>query len=196
MPIVSYLILAHLIGDYPLQPLKLVKYKYQSWRGVATHVGIHFIVTSALLYLYFFNLNAILIALMLAAFHYVIDQTKAITEKSETNFLLSYWLDQLCHFTSIGIVTLLSINLGLSPDQEMLSAAQNLLLLNWYYQPFLIYFFALIIFTVYAIEYSRYQLLRKKMDFPHFHFNQKAVAKRLFIISLFYIALVTIATTL
>ncbi len=174
--ITLYLILAHLIGDYPLQPLKLIQWKVESWKGVATHVAIHFVVTTVILSLIIPPATALLLALILASFHYVIDITKAINEKTTKHFLTTYWIDQAAHLTTILIVSYIA---GLITQPTILPLGINLL----------VAYIAALLFAVYAIEYAAYQKKRTTKKSPEHRFNRKALIQRVFIVSLIFVGL-------
>ncbi len=90
------LILAHLIGDFLLQPLRWVIHKEA--KKIASgflylHIGIHFVVTMLILWdLSFWKLAAII-----AISHYLIDLAKLYTTPLFKNRTIPFILDQLAH---------------------------------------------------------------------------------------------------
>lgn len=91
------LILAHLVGDYPLQTQWILRNKVNA-KGMAAHIGIHLVLIAIVLG------QAPMLVLALAASHLVMDliKTHLLPEG-----LWSYTLDQTVHFCAIGVVLLL-----------------------------------------------------------------------------------------
>ena len=97
------LILAHIIGDFILQPQKWVlhkethknKSKFLYW-----HILVHFLVLIIILQ---FNFNYWLGILIIVISHYIIDVTKLLLKPKFNNRLL-FGLDQLAHFLIIALV--------------------------------------------------------------------------------------------
>lgn len=101
---VMKLILAHLLGDFVLQPDSWVKDKMQhTIRSVYLyiHVGIHFLLTWAFLG---FQPVYLLGAGLIAGSHLLIDLSKLLLQKRVSAGWL-FWLDQLAHIGVIGAVT-------------------------------------------------------------------------------------------
>jgi hypothetical protein len=97
------LFLAHLLGDYPLQPMWLVRSKSQIW-GLALHGSIH-LLTLLLLVGSFRSLIWPQI-LALAVFHFFVDVVKYRTTEGRPEWTVSsYFIDQAVHITSIIVVS-------------------------------------------------------------------------------------------
>ena len=96
-------LLAHFIGDYPLQTDKMVVAKHH-WRGLLAHVGVHFAI---LMVLSLPSLRAWFpYILLLSAIHFGIDIFKNwLGKRFSSRVLLFYFQDQLLHFLSIVFVT-------------------------------------------------------------------------------------------
>jgi hypothetical protein len=186
MQIFSYLLLAHLIGDYPLQPILVYNWKTKSWHGVLFHVFIHLIVTTIFLTVYLASITAIKLALILCVIHFIIDYTKTSTEKYTKNYIVTYWLDQSCHLVSIMIVSLLAFKWNVQPESF---ANQNIPLISWFFEQAIILYFSLVVFLSYTIEYGSFQKKRQLGLQAKAKFNKKAIVKRLFIGTLIYIGL-------
>tara|TARA_R110002051_G_scaffold150258_1_gene222873 strand:+ start:1910 stop:2608 length:699 start_codon:yes stop_codon:yes gene_type:complete len=94
------LILAHLIGDFILQPNKWIidketnklKSKY-----LYIHVFLHFLVTMVLLW----DLSYWKVAVVILISHYVIDALKLLTTPKFKNKSIPFFLDQLLHVAVI-----------------------------------------------------------------------------------------------
>ena len=101
--------LAHLIGDFFLQPLKWVKDKEEKklksiWLYV--HIAIHI----ALMFLMLWDTSYTLLILSIGVSHFIIDALKLILQKKKTKRFY-FFTDQLLHFTSIvGIAAVFSEN--------------------------------------------------------------------------------------
>lgn len=98
--IILYLILAHLIGDFVLQPAKLVQWKVKSITGIAVHTLIHFAVSLILIFPYL-NLETAAIVLLLAIVHALIDLAKISKSLKSDKFVAYFVIDQLLHLITV-----------------------------------------------------------------------------------------------
>ncbi|MBC3847120.1 DUF3307 domain-containing protein [Winogradskyella echinorum] len=99
------LILAHLIGDFFLQPQKWVKDKEKKklksiWLYV--HVTIHI----ALMFLIVWDLSYTLLIISIGALHLIIDALKLTLQKKKTKRFY-FFIDQLMHFITLIVLALL-----------------------------------------------------------------------------------------
>lgn len=107
MILILKLILAHLIGDFFLQPLKWVKDKEKMklksvWLYV--HVAIHI----ALMFLIVWDLDYTVLILSIGLLHLIIDGLKITLQKKKTKRLF-FFIDQFFHLATIlALVPLLS----------------------------------------------------------------------------------------
>ena len=103
LTLILKLLLAHLVGDFLLQPQKWVqhkeKHKHKS-RFLYCHVLVH---ASALILVLQFNFNYWLGMLIIIVSHYIIDVIKLHLKKQLNNRLL-FGLDQLAHLIIIALV--------------------------------------------------------------------------------------------
>ena len=96
------LFLAHLLGDYPLQPMWLVRSKSQMW-GLVLHGSIHLM--TLLLLVGSFRSEIWPQILALAIFHFFVDVVKYRTTKGRPEWMVSsYFIDQMVHILSIIVV--------------------------------------------------------------------------------------------
>ncbi|GMR10969.1 MAG: hypothetical protein BMS9Abin28_1793 [Anaerolineae bacterium] len=96
------LFLAHLLGDFPLQPMWLVRSKSQLW-GLVLHANIHLL--SMLLLVGAFRSEIWPQVLALATVHFVVDVVKyRLTESRPEWVTSSYFIDQAIHILSIIVV--------------------------------------------------------------------------------------------
>lgn len=98
------LFLAHIIGDFFLQPASWIKEKEsKSWRSIRLffHVIVHFVLVLILLWDFsYWN-----IALIIAISHYFIDAIK-LSNQTEDSYTAWFFTDQLLHFGVIAGVWL------------------------------------------------------------------------------------------
>ena len=96
------LLLAHLMGDYPLQTEWLIKNK-QRWWGISLHIAIHLAVM--LLFIGAASVEAWPKLLVLALFHLILDLTKSrLFSLWPKMVALQYVVDQILHILSIFLV--------------------------------------------------------------------------------------------
>jgi len=96
------LILAHLIGDFFLQPQKWVKHKEKKklksvWLYV--HIAMHL----AFMFLIIWDLAYTMLILSIAIIHFIIDALKASFQTKKNKRLL-FFIDQLLHFLTLFIL--------------------------------------------------------------------------------------------
>lgn len=99
MIVLIKLLLAHIIGDFFLQPKKWVKEKEQKKlksNKLYLHVLIHVILTSIFLW----DVSLWPIVVTIGVTHLIIDATKLLIQKKKTKRLL-FFIDQLLHITVI-----------------------------------------------------------------------------------------------
>ena len=90
------LLLAHLIGDFLLQPLKWVLHKEANKiasKYLYLHIALHFGVTMLILW----DLNYWYLALIIAGSHYFIDLAKLYTTPLFKNTAIPFFIDQFLH---------------------------------------------------------------------------------------------------
>jgi hypothetical protein len=99
--IILYLILAHLITDFVLQPLKLIEWKLESWKGVLFHVMIFVILSLFLLMPYSNHWQTWVAVLFIGLVHFISDQAKINVELRKDTKLGPFLVDQSIHLLSI-----------------------------------------------------------------------------------------------
>ncbi|MBD3360560.1 DUF3307 domain-containing protein [Candidatus Peregrinibacteria bacterium] len=108
--ILSYLILAHLLGDFIFQPTKLVEWKIKKKKGIFIHSLIHFLITAILLLPFliagYFWLLIIIFAI--SFIHFFIDSTKVKygIKNRKNGKAKPFIIDQIFHFLVIFIAYL------------------------------------------------------------------------------------------
>lgn len=96
------IIIAHLIGDFFLQPSSWVKDK-EIKKLKSGKLYLHVLVHVVLIFVIFFSFNVWKIALSIGVFHLIIDALKSIFQ-TKKNARVLFFIDQVLHFTSIVLV--------------------------------------------------------------------------------------------
>ena len=125
MIILIKLLLAHLIGDFILQPKKWVEEKEQKKLKSSKlyfHVLIHIIITTLVLW----NLQLWPIIAIIGVSHFIIDAVKLLIQKEKTKRLI-FFIDQLLHVLVIVVCYYFVAENNLS--FETLVTEKNLLLI-------------------------------------------------------------------
>lgn len=118
--------LAHLIGDFFLQPIKWVKEKEKKKLKspkLYLHILIHLILLTILLW----NLELWPMIVAIIISHYIIDAIKLIFQKKKTKRIW-FFVDQALHVLSILIVYFIFFNAEISIEDYL--TEQNLLLIT------------------------------------------------------------------
>jgi hypothetical protein len=126
MILLTKLLLAHIIGDFFLQPIDWVKEKEKKKiksPKLYFHVAIHI----ALLFIILWDLSLWPIILIIGGLHLIIDAFKLIVQKNKTKRLM-FFLDQVLHVAVI--VTTYIIYTKSSLDINDIFSEQNLLLIT------------------------------------------------------------------
>jgi hypothetical protein len=100
---VWYLLLAHFIADYPLQPNWMVRHKVHLW-ALSLHVGVHLIVMLAIVG----QVRQVIWPqiLVLALAHFIIDVGKNTVYRYKPEWVIApYLIDQLFHYISIWLIS-------------------------------------------------------------------------------------------
>ncbi len=115
------LILAHLIGDFFLQPDAWVKDKERK-KLKSSRLYLHVVIHVALIFVVFLSFNVWKTALTIGVIHLIIDALKSIFQ-THKNARILFFVDQVLHFSSIVAVWHLfykgSLNIGLFNDQHI-----------------------------------------------------------------------------
>ena len=99
MIVLLKLLIAHLTGDFLLQPGKWVKAKEAKKLG-AWQLYVHSLLHGLLFLLLMWDINFWMWALLFAFVHLIIDSFKLLVQKNNTKRVL-FFIDQLLHFVSI-----------------------------------------------------------------------------------------------
>lgn|GEM_PF-7012711 len=185
--LIFYLILAHLISDYLLQPGTLVAWKNRSRWGVGVHATVHFLVTFLIGYLYTGHyFYPAIVAFAIAAIHFCIDCVKASYDKSTKYSQLAYWTDQVAHFLTITaayFVTTQWPTIFLRKANIVQSYFDQV-----FFNPIFVTFSCLAIFSTLTIEFSFWHD-RIRQSKKTVLLNRQHMLKRLFLVTVIYIGL-------
>ena len=96
------LILAHLIGDFFLQPTSWVKDKERK-KLKSAKLYLHVLVHVGLIFIVFMSFNTWKVALSIGGLHLIIDALKAMFQTRKNTRIL-FFIDQILHFSSIVMV--------------------------------------------------------------------------------------------
>ena len=109
MDILKLLLIAHLIGDFFLQPTSLVNNKKNSIKGLIIHTLVYTLIVLFILLLFGNIWEIIFWTALTFASHFVIDYLRIKATKKWKNNTFSFWsfiVDQLMHLVMIVIISL------------------------------------------------------------------------------------------
>lgn len=104
MNLLLKLFIAHLVGDFLLQPAAWVKNKEEK-KLLAWQLYAHSILHGALVFLFLWNSHAWKYALLITVLHFIIDSLK-LTLQNNRNKRLLFFIDQWFHFITIYLIWL------------------------------------------------------------------------------------------
>lgn len=175
--LLGYLIFAHLLGDFVLQPSKLVRWKVKSKTGMLVHVLIHFLVNTLVLLPFFLagQLWLFYVIFILSFVHFWIDEVKISYDLNHDDKVSPFILDQVLHLLTI-MLTYFFVN---DYKLELPYNSFNLI----YSDIRILFFFSFIIFVSKGIEVYRFQKQREKNKKAKFHPNSDRMISRVIILS-------------
>ena len=176
-----YLLFAHLVADFVLQPKGLLSWKFKNWKGTAFHGLVHFFVTLLLFIPYLPSWKVVGVLAAVCLTHFTIDIVKIFIEKNGRNYLLYFLLDQAAHVATI-VAGGAFLN-GLAPHLAAGSLAGRL-----YENVSIILGLSMLIFVTYTIEIIVYQLKRAGGSAKNFKPNYRSMVKRAILFAILYAA--------
>lgn len=181
-----YMILAHLVADFLLQPRKLVEYKEKSFYGVLIHAGIHGILMAIILFPYWAYAPMWYAIIIVTLIHAAVDQWKISIQIKMDEYLFPFLIDQLLHFLAIfGVIHIFHLNYLPIPYE----IAQNFSL---YLNPQLVLFLTILIFCTAVYDIARFQVQRELHSKGHFSFPWKTLGKRILVAAIVFIGFLMI----
>ena len=179
--ILPYFILSHLIGDFVLQPSKLVKWKMHSIWGVGVHVLIHLIVSFVIFMPFFLNGHFDLIYPIIGVnlLHFFIDHAKISYDLKHDSKVRPFIIDQILHVMVI-MIAVMSYGQGtyIFPDTAFYHVYTSLNVIA---------FIAILIFLTEVYEIYKFQLQREKNKKATLKMNMEKVSRRVIIFTLVYV---------
>jgi len=182
--ILAYLILAHLLSDFILQPTKLFIWKNKSMLGVFVHVLVHLTLNVLLLLPLILNGYSWLLFLIFAVcfIHFFLDQTKIAYDANHSNKVAPFLLDQIMHFLTITIAYIFISNYKFDlPSSGFFTLYSNL------HIP--IFLSLLIIMTV-GVEIYRFQRIREVNSRAKLQIDRKKALIRAINLGMIYVVFI------
>lgn|SRR5690242_5127166 len=132
MIILLKLFLAHLIGDFLLQPASWIRAKEEKKFG-AWQLYFHAFIHGALSFLLVWRADFVIAALLIVAIHFIIDVFKVSIQRDKTKRVL-FFIDQLLHFISLYAIWLvyehISFSMAFLKDEKTILLITLLLFLT------------------------------------------------------------------
>jgi len=178
--ILTYLILAHLLGDFIFQPKKLVIWKMRSKWGTFVHALVHLIINVAILlpfilageYWLLYTVTALTFT------HFWIDEAKINYDLKHDNKVRPFIIDQLLHLLTILLAYFfmgeLTINL---PEGQFFKIFSDIRIIN---------LISFLIFSTTVIEIFRFQKEREHNKKALFHFDANSMLNRMIGFTIIY----------
>lgn len=180
--ILTYLIFAHLLGDFVFQPTKLVEWKMKSSKGNLVHAIIHFLTMVLVLSPFIFNgyWGLLALALGISFVHFWIDEAKINYNLKHDKKVLPFIVDQLMHFITIAVAYFLIMDIKFILPEGGFYAV--------YGDVRLIIFLSFVVFVTTVIEVFRFQNETEKKKNTKIEINMDKMMSRVVILSVIYLA--------
>lgn len=178
--ILSYFILAHLLGDFVFQPGSLVLWKAKSKKGVFAHSMIHFGINLLVLLPFLINgyLWLIPAAAIISFVHFCLDQLKINYNLTHDQKVLPFVVDQLLHLLTILLVYFFISEIPLTlPESTFYLVYSDIRI---------IIFLSFIIFVSSVIEIFHYEKQREKNKDAKLKINSRKMQTRIIVLTLIY----------
>lgn len=175
-----YLIFAHLLGDFILQPSKLVNWKRKSIKGTFVHALIHFFVTILVVLPFIINgyTELIFVALGVAFVHFWIDEAKISYDLKHDKKVYPFLVDQFMHLLTITVGYLLVIDINFKLPQGTFYSI--------YGEFKLIIFLSFLVLITNVVEVFYFQKEREKKKTVEMKMNSEKIMSRIIIFSIIY----------
>lgn len=178
--ILSLLILTHLLGDFVLQPAKLVRWKMKSYKGTLVHAFVHFLMGIILLLPFIINGYAWLIGIvfLISLVHFFIDQAKISYDLRHDKKVRLFMIDQLLHLLTIIVVSFFLAKVSFVLPENSFTLI--------YGDPNIINFLSFLVFAGFVIEIYNFQKKRENNAEAKLKFNKIEMVKRMLIFAIIY----------
>jgi hypothetical protein len=124
--IILKLILAHILGDFFLQPQKWVKDKEKK-KLKSKWLYIHITIHIALMFLLVWDFSYWLLILLIGASHFIIDALKLLLQKKKTKRFY-FFADQILHIVAIFLLTMAMYYEDIAPSLSISTSALLLII--------------------------------------------------------------------
>jgi len=180
----AHLILAHLVGDFLLQPSSLVLWKMRSKIGVLVHCSVHFFVNIVVLIPVLSQkpLDILLISLFISSIHFFIDLSKISYDLKHDNKPTSFVIDQILHVLSL-ILTFVVYERYFGPYVDFTKVSSDKIIYNISF----IIFLCMTIFVTSVVDIYQYQKQSHKDFSGKIYINRPKKLKRILALSLIYL---------
>ena len=185
--ILPYLIFAHLVADFILQPASLVRWKMVSKKGVFVHVLVHFLVNFVILLPFLMKgYYWLLIVILYISFaHFWIDEAKINYDLTHDKKTKPFVVDQLLHLLAILLAFFFIGEIPLElPNTRFHEVYSNINI---------IIFLSFLIFISSAIEIYRFQKEKDKNKKAKLKIFSQKVLTRIIVFTLVYAFFVVLA---
>lgn len=176
--VILYLILAHLIADFLLQPIKLVRWKMKSVKGIIVHTGIHAIISMILLIPYL-NAKTALIIIGLGICHGLIDRVKINASLKSDKLARYFIIDQILH-----LITILAAGFGILSLYELSSTTIFLPII--YNNIYLVLLLIMLVFASYTVEIYKQTTSKAYANTQEIKFNYNKMLHRILALTFIY----------
>ncbi len=178
--ILGYLLFAHLLADFVLQPKKLVLWKIKSKDGIIVHALIHFF-TNVLILLPIIiigNYWLIAVAFIISFIHFWIDEAKISYDLNHDQKLIPFLLDQFMHLLTILLVYFFISNIVISlPAGDFYTFYQDIRVNI---------FLSFLVLVSTTVDIYRFQKIREKDRKAKLNFNLDGILTRVMVLCLLY----------
>jgi hypothetical protein len=183
-----YLLFAHLIADFVLQPKALVKWKFKSWKGTGFHALVHFFVGFLLLFPYLPSWKVLGVILAVSGAHFLIDTVKIHKETHGRNFLLYFLVDQAAHVATILAGGCFLADVAPQLGTDSIGLGTDSLAGRLYENIYIVAGLSLLVFVTYTIEIIVFQVKRHIGKADSFRPNYRRMVRRAILFTALYAA--------
>lgn len=185
--ILSYFILAHLLGDFIFQPTRLVLWKIKSNKGVFVHALIHFFTNLLILFPIIINgyFWLVYIVFGISFLHFWIDKEKINYDLKHDKRVKPFIIDQLLHLLTILLAYFFISNIKfILPDTTFYQIYSDIKIIS---------FISFLVFFTAVIEIFSLQRQREKNIHAHLKIRTEKVLLRVIVFTSIYALLMFLA---
>lgn len=179
MIIFYHLLVAHLLADFVFQPKSLVDWKQKSWKGLAVHVLIHWLLSILILSPYLPNFKLLLLLLGVTLSHFMVDMIKIRWQKESKRYVALFFLDQAVHVFILLLAT---------PTIRIFKPLLHFTPPVSYFDPQLFAFVIGGLLFTYFVEILSFQFVRQNNEHADLAINWIEMTQRLVLFAILWIA--------